>query len=240
MNQSGVRKYEYDIAFSFAGEQRDYVETVKIECERLGLRVFYDQDKKVELRGENVVEGLRRVYGGQARHVVAFFSGEYLEKPMPRDELRAATDASLRGRGGYILPIIMGKVVITPDRLPLSTGYLKAEDFDPSTLAVAIQSKLNGMEMPIPNAKDVAMNTNTSPKPASEADEDTLYSNRMSSGGASFDYSNNNGGFSIGHETFLFETKWSKASDRSIHCYNDPPSIAGLAIAKCGPHRRDR
>jgi len=35
----------------------------------------------------------------------------------------------------------------------------------------------------------------------------------------------------IGNGEYLFETKWSKASDIRIVLYNDPPSIDGVAIA---------
>ena len=30
----------------------------------------------------------------------------------------------------------------------------------------------------------------------------------------------------------MFETNWSKASDTSIHLYNDPPSIRSIALVK--------
>jgi len=51
------------------------------------------------------------------------------------------------------------------------------------------------------------------------------------SGRANFDYSNNDGRYIIGESPFVFETKWSKASDRSIHTYKNPPSIVGVALA---------
>ena len=47
-----------------------------------------------------------------------------------------------------------------------------------------------------------------------------------------FDYSNNNGSYAIGDGLSLFETKWSKASDTSIHAYSDGESINSLALAK--------
>ena len=47
-----------------------------------------------------------------------------------------------------------------------------------------------------------------------------------------FDYSNNDGIYSIGSGPCVFETKWSKASDRSIHVYRDPPSIRIIALVK--------
>ncbi len=47
-----------------------------------------------------------------------------------------------------------------------------------------------------------------------------------------FDYSNNNGEFLCGFGTMDFLTKWSSASNTSIHVYSDPFNIAGVAIAK--------
>jgi hypothetical protein len=51
-------------------------------------------------------------------------------------------------------------------------------------------------------------------------------------GQVTFDYSNNNGSYIIGNGELVFETKWSKASDTSIHIYNDPLSISGVALAQ--------
>ena len=51
-------------------------------------------------------------------------------------------------------------------------------------------------------------------------------------GKVTFDYSNNNGKYSIGSDACMFETKWSKASDRSIYILNDPPSIRAVALVK--------
>lgn len=49
---------------------------------------------------------------------------------------------------------------------------------------------------------------------------------------ASFDYSNNNGLYSIGNGYFLFETKWSAGGRDAIHAYNDPASIDSIALTK--------
>lgn len=51
------------------------------------------------------------------------------------------------------------------------------------------------------------------------------------SGTVSFDYSNNNGRYVIGTGDMAFETKWSSASNSSIHAYNDPPSVVTVALA---------
>ncbi|SMN11864.1 hypothetical protein SPBRAN_57 [uncultured Candidatus Thioglobus sp.] len=58
------------------------------------------------------------------------------------------------------------------------------------------------------------------------------YASKRLKGCYSFDYCNNNGLFTVGTDKLKFETKWSKASGDSIHIYNDPASIKGVAIAK--------
>ena len=51
-------------------------------------------------------------------------------------------------------------------------------------------------------------------------------------GTVTFDYSNNNGRYYIGQGELMFEVALSKASNTSIHLYNDPHSIHTIAIVK--------
>ncbi|ODT32293.1 MAG: hypothetical protein ABS35_02370 [Kaistia sp. SCN 65-12] len=62
-------------------------------------------------------------------------------------------------------------------------------------------------------------------------DDETYWDKRLK-GAATFDYSNNNQRFAIGEGLFLFETRWSKASDTSIHAYRDGASIDAIALVK--------
>jgi hypothetical protein len=48
-------------------------------------------------------------------------------------------------------------------------------------------------------------------------------------GTVTFDYSNNNGCYTIGQGKLMFETKWSKAGTSSIYAYSDENSIAYVA-----------
>lgn len=57
------------------------------------------------------------------------------------------------------------------------------------------------------------------------------YSNKNKTGSFTFDYSNNNGEYTIGSDEFTFVTKWSKANDVSIHAYRDCLGANG-AIAR--------
>ena len=52
------------------------------------------------------------------------------------------------------------------------------------------------------------------------------------SGSFVFNYSNNNGCFAIGQKEKIFTTKWSKASNISIHAYSDSTDIDSMALIK--------
>lgn len=58
------------------------------------------------------------------------------------------------------------------------------------------------------------------------------YKMDKTSGTVTFDYSNNNGIYTVGQNELLFDLKWSKASNTSIHFYNDPQSIKEVALVK--------
>ncbi|MFI0469151.1 TIR domain-containing protein [Saccharopolyspora sp. 5N102] len=97
--------YEYDIAVSFAGEDRDYVERVVRELQKEGIKVFYDQDVLDQLWGENLIDYLKTIYSGRARYVVLFISRYYLEKKWTNWERQSAQDRSLQQHSPYILPV---------------------------------------------------------------------------------------------------------------------------------------
>lgn len=40
---------EYDVALSFAGEQRDYVRAVESELTKAGVSVFFDENEDIEI-----------------------------------------------------------------------------------------------------------------------------------------------------------------------------------------------
>jgi hypothetical protein len=66
--------YKYDIAVSFAGEQRDFVHDVVRGLNLPKDRVFYDADYTAELLGEDLAEVFTKLYRDEARYVVMFIS----------------------------------------------------------------------------------------------------------------------------------------------------------------------
>lgn len=136
----------YDLAVSFAGEQRDYVRRTVDACKQLGLRVFYDKDKNNDWWGGNFIREQRIVYSSQTHYFVPFISAEYLAKPVPMDEFSAAMMTAVKQGDGYILPVLMDDTEIPPDLLHPHIHYLRATDYTPEALAEELQRKVRVAE----------------------------------------------------------------------------------------------
>jgi hypothetical protein len=202
----------YQVALSFAGEQRDYVEVVAQALRARGIAVFYDQFEAVTLWGKDGVEFFHKLFAADAAYVVMFISKEYVAKKWARHERRAALSRAMAEEGEYVLPVRFDDSAVPG--LPDTVQYLRAEDYNPAALAALISKKI-GIPPLTAKASDV-------PPPQVSS----------LSGEVTFDYSAFNGHFIIGSGPQQFETKWSKSSDTSIHLYNDPPSVNGIAVAR--------
>lgn len=203
---------KYEVALSFAGEQRGYVEEVARLLQTWGVSVFYDEFATVRLWGKNLAEEFQDVFEHRADYVVMFISKAYVERAWPIYERQSILSRAVQNKGEYILPVRFDDTLVPG--LPTAIKYEQACDHTPAELAVMIAEKL-GIKRFEGKASDV-------PPP------------QMTSltGEAVFDYSSHNGRYVIGRGKLEFETKWSKASDVSIHILNDPPSINGVALAR--------
>ena len=96
--------WRWDVALSFAGAQRRYVEQVASALKARGVRCFYDADEQIELWGKYLAEELPAIYAEQAAAVVVFVSAEYAARDWTRHERRAALNRAVRERQEYVLP----------------------------------------------------------------------------------------------------------------------------------------
>lgn len=133
---------KYDLAVSFAGEQRDYVEQTVRACQDLGHKVFYDKDKTNDWWGGNFIREQRIIYSSQTRFFVPFLSANYLSKPVPLDEFSSAMMTAVKQGDGYILPVLMDDAPIPPDLLHPHIQYLRASEYTPEQLARQLQQKV--------------------------------------------------------------------------------------------------
>ena len=202
----------YQVALSFAGEQRAYVEAVAKALATRHIAVFYDGFEANTLWGKDGVEHFHQIYSRDTQYVVMFISEAYISKAWTRHERRSAISRQMNDDGEYILPVRFDMTEVPG--LPDTMQYLMAERFTPAELALEISKKI-GVKSTAGKASDL-------PPPASGA----------LSGEVTFDYAAHDGRYVIGTGATAFETRWSKASDNSIHLLNDPPSIYGVAIAR--------
>ena len=100
-----MRNMQYQVALSFAGEQRSYVEKVARNLQARSIVVFYDDFEKISLWGENAAEAFDKAFAQQANYVVMFISQAYVAKAWPRHERRVALSRAVQEPGEYILPV---------------------------------------------------------------------------------------------------------------------------------------
>ena len=65
-----MRNMQYQVALSFAGEQRSYVEKVARNLQARSIVVFYDDFEKISLWGENAAEAFDKAFAQQANYKV--------------------------------------------------------------------------------------------------------------------------------------------------------------------------
>jgi TIR domain len=130
----------YDVALSFAGENRAYVEQVAELLRVRGIRVFYDDFEKVSLWGKNLVDHLAQVYQHRSRFVVMFISAHYVAKAWPKHERQHAQARAILAKEEYILPTRFDDTEVPG--LTNTVGYIDLKTTSPAQLADLISAKL--------------------------------------------------------------------------------------------------
>ena len=140
------KKYTYEVALSFAGEQRQYVEQVARRLKELGISHFYDKNMETELWGKNLAQHFQAIYFEQSKYFVPFISDEYKNKIWTRLELSFALDRNMQQQmqdyQNYILPVYFVKTRVPG--LVASIGYIDGSKVSPTELADLIYEKVTG------------------------------------------------------------------------------------------------
>jgi hypothetical protein len=101
----GVKEFEYDVALSFAGEDRAVAEEL---AERLRLErvsVFYDRYEEGVMWGKDLYGHLSDIYQNRAQFCLMIISRHYAEKQWTSLERRAAQARAFKNYSEYILPL---------------------------------------------------------------------------------------------------------------------------------------
>lgn len=136
-----AQEYDYDVAFSFAGEDRRIVESLAGRLKQQNVSVFYDRDKQAEMWGENLQEYLTDIYLKQARFCIMFISEAYAEKMWTRHERRTAMARAIEQKRAYILPIRLDRTEL--EGLLPSVAYITFSDHTQDEIVGMILEKLD-------------------------------------------------------------------------------------------------
>jgi TIR domain len=118
----GGEKMKYDVAISFAGEQREEARAIAECLKGAGIEVFFDEYNDADLWGKDLYEHLSDVYQNQAQYCVILVSRAYADKVWTTHERRSAQARALREKREYILPVRFDDTEL-PGLLP-TVGYL--------------------------------------------------------------------------------------------------------------------
>jgi hypothetical protein len=136
------RDYSYDLALSFAGEDREVARRIADSARANGLRVYFDEYHVWETWGKDLSEYLGSIYGGGARYCVILISEDYCRKPYTIFERRIALAHALEAKEEYVLPVVLDDS--WPPGLPRTTAYLDLRIMEPDEIAEAVVRKIQG------------------------------------------------------------------------------------------------
>ena len=159
-----MRQTNFDIALSFAGEQREYVDQVANILNQKGISTFYDKFEEANLWGKNLYDYLSDVHMNQARYTIMFISEDYSRKLWTNHERQSMQARAFQESSEYVLPAKFDDTEIS-GVLP-TTGYVSLQDKTPEEFVSIIEKKLiySGGTIPSENLRSALSTIITIPK----------------------------------------------------------------------------
>ncbi|MCD4772979.1 MAG: TIR domain-containing protein [Bacteroidales bacterium] len=134
------QEFKYDIALSFAGEDREYVNKVANLLKEKDVKVFYDLFEEEDLWGKDLGVHFDFVYRKSARYCIPFISSSYKEKIWTSHEIKTAISRAIESNHEYILPARFDNTEI--DGIRPTLGFIDLRKNTPEQLANKILKKL--------------------------------------------------------------------------------------------------
>jgi hypothetical protein len=141
--------FKYDVAISFAGEDRQVAEEIANALVARNVRVFYDQFEKSSLWGKDLFTHLAEVYGNTSRYCLMLVSEHYVSKEWTNHERKSAQDRSVGQRIEYILPVRLDDAIVPG--LHTTIGFIDLRTTSINELVDLIVAKLGAVTSPSNN-----------------------------------------------------------------------------------------
>lgn len=135
-----MRSYTYDVAISYAGEDRAQAEALATALQSRGITVFFAPYEQATLWGKNLYTYLSDLYQHKAHYCVTFLSKHYATKLWTNHEREASQARAFQENAEYILPIRLDATDI-PGLLP-TVAHLNWSTTTPDAVAELLVQKL--------------------------------------------------------------------------------------------------
>lgn len=148
--------FEYDVALSYALEDRAAAEDLARLLRDRDIRVFLDEYKPGDLWGKDVLNHLVNLYDRKARYCVLFISSHYPLQTWTDEDRASATEAALRDADEYILLLRLDDT--ERPGLGQAPGTLDLRQESLGSLAALLKGKLSQTELhpgPPPESHDL-------------------------------------------------------------------------------------
>lgn len=106
-------QFEYDVALSFAAEDKSVAEEFARLLRAKGMQVLFDESQAVELGGSDFVTHIAELCRTKARYCVLLISQHYPLKRWTKAERADAQNHALRDADEYILPMQLDSSEVT-------------------------------------------------------------------------------------------------------------------------------
>ena len=133
-------EFEYDVALSFAGEDRGVAREFADLLMSTNIKVFYDEDYADDLWGKDLIAHLADLYQNKARFCVMFISRHYPLKRWTRFEQEHIQARAFRDTNEYILPIRIDDTQVPG--IADTRGYRDIREHSLESIANTLEKKL--------------------------------------------------------------------------------------------------
>jgi hypothetical protein len=155
-NEMTPDPFEYDVALSFAAEDRAAAEELARLLKERNITVFLDEYNRGNSGEKNVIDHLVNLYDRKARYCVLFISKHYPLQTWTNEERASASEAALRDADEYILPLRLDDTGIPGlDEVPETHDFRQASL---ERLAALLKGKLSQTQLhpgPPPESHDL-------------------------------------------------------------------------------------
>jgi len=137
------KKYEYDLVFSVAGEDKEFAQVVKDILKKQDVKSWIYTENEHELLGRDMNIAFQNLFVNKAKHAVVIVSKFHVQKPWTTEERQFILDR-FRKDPEYLLPIS-----IDGNRLPGisdSIGYLDVKGRNASEVAQIIYKRIMNVD----------------------------------------------------------------------------------------------